>query len=208
MSLNKVFALVTLALLIPAFGNGPNEKVYKTPEACFEAMIQAKENEDMVALLTTFTADEQNIQVGNLAYHVEREIFFQTPKSEAAQQLLNKNGLEDADIMGSMQISDSPGGKGAGFALKLAGEAIKDKPQFMKEAIELLNPKAEKPDAKKKAEKAKGESKATLSEVTIEDDRAVGKMQTPGVKDAYAIFFKKENGSWGITSEMFVKKAK
>ncbi|MBC8377534.1 MAG: hypothetical protein H8E62_00005, partial [Planctomycetes bacterium] len=175
--------------------------VHTTPQACYSAMLEATETEDLKTLFSCLATADRNQQVGWVAYHVEREAIFQTEKRDAALTLLKKNGLEKADIMGLMQIYDSPGGKGVAKAVELVGAEVKNQPRFMKEASELLKPKADNsiPD------ETKATPKPILSDVAINGDRASATLQLPDAEESTPILFKRENGSWVITSEPIEK---
>ena len=128
-------------------------------------------------------------------------MFFQTEKRDAASALLKKNGLEKTDIMGLVQIYDSPGGKGVAKAVELVGAEIKDQPQFMQEASALL--KSSDDDSSPNEVAAK--PSPVLCDVRVDGDRATGTLQLPDSEESTPVFFKKENGSWVITSEPIKK---
>ncbi|MFN7292446.1 MAG: hypothetical protein ACK5T6_17815, partial [Pirellula sp.] len=122
-------------------------------------------------------------------------VFFQTEQKDAALALLKKNGLGDTDIMGLMQIYDSPGGKGVAKAVELVGSRIKEPVLFAKDATELLK---QKPDANDP--KPKEQPTPTLREVVIDGDCASARLSGIADSQSASIYFKKEDGSWRITS--------
>ena len=100
--------------------------VNSSPQECFERMTEAADSNDVITLLECFAQEDRNRQVGMLAYHVERFIVFQTEEKDQALALLTKYHLEKTDIMGMMQIYDSPGGQGAAKAVEVVGSQIQD----------------------------------------------------------------------------------
>ena len=178
--------------------NGKQETyVHTTPQECYWTMVKAAETEDFETLLSCFSVTDRNQQVGWVAYHVEREVFFQTEKRDAATALLKKYGLDKMDIMGLMQIYDSPGGKGVAKAVELVGKRVKDQPRFMTEASALLKPRTDDSSPDDPTRK----QTPVLSDVAIDGDRASATSQLPGSDESAPVFFKKENGSWVMTSE-------
>lgn len=65
-----------------------------------------------MAALHCLAEKDRNALLGSLAYQVERLVFFRTPKRDVAAELLKQHGLEGLDIMGGLQVADSPGGAG------------------------------------------------------------------------------------------------
>lgn len=197
MPLNCWLTFACLALFLSGCNNSSTPKTYATPQECFAAMEKAGESGDIAAHLSTFSSDARNFQVGSAAYAVEREIFEQTKKKDAARKLLKSHDLDKMDIMFELQLADSPSGRGIPLTLMLIGEKVKDQFRFMKDAKALL----ERGTDTFSLQKPSAKSKATLSEVVIEGDTASGKLQISELKESLPIHFKKENGSWGITLE-------
>lgn len=191
----------TDSLSAQSANNARKRLVHSTPEECYSAMLRAAEIEDFETIFSCFALADRNQQVGWVAYQVEREVFFQTDKRDAALALLQKSALDKTDIMGLMQIYDSPGGKGVAKAVELVGATIKDQPDFMKEASVLLKeePGGSNPTGPRE------ELIPVLSGVVIKNDRASGTLQIPDSDESTPIFFIKENGSWVITSEPIEK---
>ncbi len=170
--------------------------VNNSPQECFDRMTEAADSRDVITLFECFAQEDRNRQVGMLAYHVERFIVFQTKESEKALALLTKYHLEKTDIMGLMQVYDSPGGQGAAKAVELVGSQIEDPKTFLEEATELINSRVDD----KQGEADKSPSTAKLSDVKINGDHAEGTLTNNEFPEPQPIYFVKENGSWVITA--------
>lgn len=175
--------------------------IFETPESCWAAMTKARETEDPVATLHCLAAEDRDAFVGRLAYEVERVSFMWPPEEggEAAERLLQRHGLVDTDIMGALQIADSPGGGGIGPVFEAAGNLIRNQPAFAAAAAELL--KSVHP------EETSGTDGVvpTLSNVTVEDNYALGTLDVDGLEEPVPVAFIRENGSWRITSKSLSK---
>lgn len=170
--------------------------VNSSPQECFERMTEAADSNDVITLLECFAQEDRNRQVGMLAYHVERFIVFQTEQKDQALALLTKYRLEKTDIMGMMQIYDSPGGQGAAKAVEVVGSQIQDQKAFLEEATELINSRIDG----KQNDADKTPSTAKLSGVQIEGDHAEGTLTNAEFPEPQPIYFVKENGSWVVTA--------
>ncbi|PQO40696.1 hypothetical protein C5Y97_05615 [Blastopirellula marina] len=178
----------------PTIPSGPI--VNASPQECFERMIAATEVKDVVTLLACFATEDRNRNVGMVAFQVERLVFFQTDQKDQALALLTKYHLEKTDIMGMMQIFDSPGGQGAAKAVEIVGSQVKDQTAFMQEAADLLNP-----DLKDESEVAAKQPQTTkLADVKVEGDFAEGTLKNKELDRDEPIYFVKENGSWVVTA--------
>lgn len=175
----------------------PVDLTYETPEECFAAWQRGSDTKSIPVLLSCFATPERNQQVGMTAHMVEREAFFQTPKKEAALALLKKNNLENADIMGLLQAKSMSGPNGVAKAVELVGARVANQAEFMEEAAALLNPEGEQPAADPLQQGKLG----VLTNVQIEGDFATADITDPETNRSGPILFKKENGSWVITSE-------
>lgn len=178
----------------PACPSGPI--VNSSPQECFDRMIAATEVRDVVTLLACFATEDRNRNVGMVAYQVQRLVMFQTDQKEQALALLTKHHLEKTDIVGMMQVFDSPGGQGAAKAVEIVGSQVKDQIAFMQEATDLLNPESE--DASGAA--ANQPPKTELTGLKVEGDYAEGALKNETLDRDEPIYFVKENGSWVVTA--------
>lgn len=169
--------------------------VFGTPESCWNAMVIAEANQDVVATLECLAVEDRHAYLGTLAYQVERLVVFQTPLSEKALELLRRYGFEEADIMGALQAADTPSGGGVDTVLKAIGREIKDQSAFAKEAVELVASIPEPDDYETPALPA-----LKLSNVIVSGDTATGVLSADGSLDGSPIHFVREEGSWRMST--------
>lgn len=144
-------------------GHAPRR--FATPEECFSAMQKANRERDTAAILDCYTATGQNLLVGVTAFFVEREVFFQTERREAAAALLKQHGLGNADITGMLQVASMPGGVGENKAFASAGRQVKKKAEFLAAVVEMFGQRQGPiPQV--------GEFDEQLADVTIDGDEA------------------------------------
>lgn len=184
-----------------ASANDETPTTFDTPEACWEAMAEAKKNNDAVATLPCLSEKDRNLAVGSLAYEVERLVMFNTPLSKQAEDLLKRYELNDVDIIGALQLGASPGGIGPNNVLSQVGGKVKDQQKFAKEASELLE-SIPRPGDQKPAKSPE----LKLANVVVEGDTASGEFSVEGSPDPIPIQFVREDGSWKISTDPKAKK--
>jgi hypothetical protein len=183
---------------------------FESPEACYKALIAAKKNNDPVASLPCFSDAMSNYLLGSMAFNLERMSAISDggePVKEC-QKVLKKHQLFGKDLMGFLQIVDSPGGGGAPLGFMQIGDSIANKPAFMREAtaamlkvqaeLEKARPKAEDPKdepAKKKVDETKV---AELKNVKVDGDSASGELVEEGKDEPQPVLFKRQAGSWVV----------
>lgn len=148
-----------------------------------------------------------NYLTGMMALELQRHMFTD-PKykgeSAAVEKVLIKHGYKDKDIMGYLQLVDSPLPGGAFPGFMQIGDVVKDKPVFMDEAdaaLKAIKLKAVEVEGVKFEEppKPKAEDFPKLTNVKITGDRAVADaVGKDGEKQPMP--FVKENGSWKVAA--------
>jgi hypothetical protein len=121
--------------------------------------------------------------------------------------VLKTHGLYGKDLMGFLQVVDSPVGGGAGLGFIQIGDSIKDKRAFFTEGsaamvaaqklLDDVRAKGQRDDPKeaKPAENPKP-PETKLAELKVSGESASGKIVVVGLEEAQPVFFKRENGSW------------
>jgi hypothetical protein len=182
---------------------------YETPAACYAAMVEAGKGKDPAAILPCFSEAMQNHLLGNMAFNLERfgALSDGGEAAAASQKVLKKHGLYGKDLMGFLQVVDSPVGGGAGLGFIQIGDSIKDKRAFFAEGSAALTAAQklleevrakEAGDAAKEAKPAEAEKapETKLVDVKVTGETASGKITVVGVEESQPVFFKRENGSW------------
>ena len=158
-------------------------------------MVKAMKAGDVATQLNCLATADRHQTLGWLAYQLEWRAYVEgDPKQDAALALLKKKGLYKKDIMGLMQVYDSPGGKGVAKAVELVGSEIKDQALFAKEAAGLLMP-----DQERNAAEMSEPSESKLLAVRIDGDVASAELAVPQRTERLTVYFRKEDGSWRIT---------
>jgi hypothetical protein len=191
------FALL-VAMLIAPLGCTPS-----TPESCWESLEFATAKHDTVGILKCLATEDRLISLGGLAYEVESLIVFRTPSEQKALALLKRHGIDGLDIMGALQIEDSPGGSGADAVFTGVGQKIKNPFAFAKEATELIGAEAEPHESQFPTRSA-----LTLSKVIVSGQTATGMVSSADSEDTspvdfavdFAVHFVLEDGTWKITN--------
>lgn len=169
---------------------GHRPKKFATPAECFLALQRAERSKDIALILDCYTGGGQSIRAALIAFHVEREVFFQTEKQEAAAALLRRHGLEGVDIVGRLQEASMGAGPNEGQSLKLIGARIENKARFFADVFDLY-PDDQNAPAPEEAPPAE------LLDVSIEGDRAVGIAASESGETAEIIFVKIDGG-WRV----------
>lgn len=170
---------------------------YATPEECFKAFQAADKDEDWRARWNCCTTANANIQVGNMAFQVEQIQIFREADRKSATTLLEKHNLGDIDIMGALQIADSPNGGGVERALNRVGAKVDQKAEFAKAASALIKQAAKA--AGKDAEAAENPTRISdlkLGKVSISGDTASGQLQNDQGENVRKVSFRRIEGSW------------
>lgn len=184
---------------------GAKATVFATPEECFAAMQKAGASGTKAEQLACMSEALSNYLTGMLALQLQRSIFTDEDfkaESAAAEKVLLKHGYRDKDIMGYLQLVDSPvpGGAVAGFMQ--IGDAVKDKAAFFAEAetaLKSVEAKSAKLAGRKLVDEPKPDpaDQPKLKEVKITGDKAVGSVDDKS-GTAQPVHFVKEQGSWKI----------
>jgi hypothetical protein len=181
---------------------------FETPEACFEAMTALKENDDPAAGLRCLSEANINYLAGNLAFQLQRFAALSDggDASAACLKVLQSHGLAEVDIMGFLQVVDSPVPGGATPGFMQIGDSIKDKPTFFRESNNAMNLVAERLKAaddsgedQDQPDEAAVSPKVKLTEVKVNGDKAEGVVIIGGVETSKSpVHFRRENGSWVV----------
>lgn len=184
----------------------PKAVKFETPEACYQAMFEARKSKDPAAGLPCFSETMTNYLVGNTAFQLER-ISHVSDGGEPVKdcvKLLKKHKLYGKDLMGFLQVADSPGGGGAPLGFMQIGDSVAEKAAFMRDAVAAMKKVQEhfekgKAKPEEKPAKADEETKPpALKKLTIDGDSARGEILTGADEEPQPIFFKKQAGSWVI----------
>ena len=171
-----------------------NRERYATPQACLDAMYDARDRKDFARYVSCFSTRLQNQQIGWLAFQLQQEAAINPKKQNQILEIYDKHNLKRINVMEVLQDCDSPGGKGAGYGLDLVGSRVKDKVAFITEADAVFSSK-EKP--------TKPIEKPRLAEVKIEHETATAKAEPHGGETS-AIYFRRINDSWVIADAVEV----
>lgn len=173
---------------------------FSTPEQCYNALIKARKSKDAVAALACFADADRNQQVGTIAYLVYMHSFTDAKNKDAAVALLKANSLQ-IDMMGVLQLYDSPSGEGAAKAFERFGARVEHHARFTKKAIELLKTTPKRKTAPKEEEEPRTQVLPELKNVEVNGTTATGSLVVSESQKPIPIYFKKEEGSWRITSQ-------
>jgi hypothetical protein len=168
--------------------------VFNTPESCWDAMLSAEANKDVAATLRCMAAEDRLAFLGSLVYRLDRLIARQAPLNEKATALLKRHGLEEVDIMGTLEKIGTPSATEGKTVFKAIGRKIKDQLAFAKEALELLAPVPKPDDHETPARRV-----LKLSNVIVSCDIATGVIVADGSLDGRPVYFVREEGSWRVS---------
>src|SRR5262245_58266379 len=129
----------------PPSKNAPLAK-FDSPEACFEAITAQKDSNDVAAILQCLSEAHANFLAGNMAFQLQRYSALSDvgDASAACVNVLKTHGLGNVDIMGFLQIVDSPRPGGATPGFMQIGESISNKQAFFRDAKAAMAPIDEK----------------------------------------------------------------
>jgi len=191
-------SLIAFALLVAMF-IAPLGCTPSTPESCWESLEFATAKQDTVGTLKCLATEDRLISLGRLAYEVESCIFFRTPSEQKALALLKRHRIDGLDIMGALQLADSPGGAGADSVFTGVGQKIKNPFAFAKEATELIAAEGDPHESQFLTR-----SSLTLSNVIVSGQTATGMVSSGDSEDTgpvyFAVHFVLEDGTWKITN--------
>jgi hypothetical protein len=197
-----------------AGAGGSKAKVYKTPEAVFEAAIKSAEQSDFKTLVDCLTRDSRDTVTGGVVFvSLMMKAFgekFGKDEDKAnikkLDELLAKHGLTEEYINSLPKPkleAKQPDPDEQKKALKKLLAPVKDKSALLAELLALL-PKKDKKDAPF----GQFGSRPMLENLKIDGDVAKGEIV--GTKDdkevRKPIDFKKEDGSWRIEAPEMAKK--
>jgi hypothetical protein len=172
---------------------------YATPEGCFKDFQAAIKANDWQARLNCVTPAMANVEVGRLAYQVERLQVSGRAEKKAAAALLKEHELGDYDITGRVQLEDLPPGEGEERALNRIGVRVQRKAEFIQAAIALIRQAAK--NAGKAAAPAHAVNPTSISElqlgkVQVSSDTARGVLRNEKGEELGAVTFRKIDGTW------------
>lgn len=172
-------------------------KKFETPEACFESLQAANKSQDVATALACMSETMRNFMLGNMAFNLERYAYLSDAGATPAQcqAVLKKHGLYGKDLMGFLQVVDSPQPGGAPLGFMQIGASIKDPAAFMTEAKNAMDTLKDPAKFKVPAEDA---PTVKLGKVTIDGDQATALTETGEDQTPQKVVFKRENGSWVI----------
>jgi len=195
----------------------PKAVVFATPEECFAAFQKSAVANSKEAQLACMSTALSNYLTGVMALQLQRSMFTDEAfkaESAAVEKVLIKHGYKDKDIMGYLQVVDSPRPGGAIPGFMQIGDVVKDKLSFFNEAEAALKaiqkkaaagdddaPAADKPAVKPPAdEKDKPvPPQPKLADLRVTDSTAsANTVAEDGSKQP--IYFVKEQGSWKIAT--------
>ena len=144
------------------------------PEECWARQFQARSEAQRLACMSEAL---QCLTLGQLAFEVERLIFWQRPGKEEARALLAKHGVGDFDIMGELQMAIRPGTEPPIYIR--IGAWVTEPAQFMAAAKSLLrrNAKVEIVRHKQDLEKLEAEFDAKIAGAAAEQEKRLLKSQ-------------------------------
>jgi hypothetical protein len=148
-----------------------------------------------------------NYLTGMIALQLQRSMFtdeeYKT-ETAAVEKVLIKHGYKDKDIMGYLQLVDSPIPGGAVPGFMQIGDVVKDKPTFFKDAeaaLKAIEVKSAGKQGKKLVDDPKPQAAdlPKLKEVKITGDTAIGTFEDKE-KNEQPVHFVKEQGSWKLAA--------
>lgn len=181
--------------------------VFATPDECFVAMQNAGISGSKADQLACMSEALSNYLTGMIALQLQRSKFtdeeFQA-ESAAVDKVLVKHGYKDKDIMGYLQVVDSPVPGGAVPGFMQIGDVVKDKTTFFTEAeaaLKAIEVKSAQQQGKKLVDDPKPDlaDQPKLKDVKITGDTAVGSIDDKQ-GTAEPVHFVKEKGSWKIAA--------
>lgn len=177
-------------------GTLSTEVTFSRPEECWEYLLAAKASGDRFAMIQCVATKDRFAHLGSLAYEIERLIMFNTPMKQSAIGLLSDHGLSGVDIIGALQVADSPGGKGAGNIFPDVGRMITEPTIFAKKATDLLASVPMPPN-----ESVAPIPATNIVSMEIQGDKATAEITIEGIGQSQTVQFMREDGSWRITSD-------
>ena len=192
---------VSLATLFCSATIGCSGSSYDSPQAAFDAMKAAEEQEDWQAYCRCMAPDTLDTMIGTMFTRrwqakMKADLLTKAGRDEAAEaqaalkkldDVLQAYGVDKAALQKHRQSMPKSPGKMLGW-MKGAGALVEDKPAFLADMIVAL--KETNPDLSQLTF-----ANVTLKDVEIEDDTAKA-MRVEGGEDAELIYFKRIDGGW------------
>lgn len=180
-------ATVLLSFIPLISGCGGCSSKHDSPEAAFEAMQDAAQDDDLETAVEQMTDESQSVMAGGMVFALSFAAF-NSENEDEIQSLFKEHGL-DPDAQEDDEAID---GADMETALKKIVEPIDNKPEFVAAAIALM----------KKLDKDGDSSfdfpSGTLEDLKIDGDSATAVIVTTddGDEDREPIEFRKVDGGW------------
>jgi hypothetical protein len=191
-SRNVLFFIFLVAAALCHAQTDPSQPlaVFRTPQACFDAYVIAREKKDEAAILACQTEAAQNFAVGRRGAEL-MIVLSRSPLADEIKALYEKHGIAD-DGPRALMILGGP-------QVISVGESVENKLAFMKESQVILN-KFRAEQEGREPRPAPAVRKFALAELEISDDTAkafvtIADATQPATK-AGDILFRKVNGGW------------
>jgi DNA-directed RNA polymerase subunit RPC12/RpoP len=161
---------------------------FATPEACFAAYQKAIAADDAAATLECLSEEMVRMAAAQIAVELQRSAFMDPSAPPAANELLKQHQLDDLDIMGMLQIADSPSSEGPSSVFRTVGASIAEPEKFVIEASKIVG--------RNGVPKPPMEGSVVI--LKIEGDHAVGQLNV-GELGVMPIHFARDGAGWKLS---------